>query len=209
MMLMDDTLLPNDYTVTVEFDTKGDSGHEQWLSFERMRTFVTECMDTCIFAHVDNPLIPKLHASLKTNIVTLFEEPIDMVIGMVLMSKLAAISEDRMLIFTVSISSKLGDDVINKIEAEDMLIADTMTNSKVKQLTGNPPWWFRSDAGCTDIILTSKKKVVVKHDQVTWESMQLGWDQPEEVVDDKQAPVLKPNKGLIGWKPKIIDGGKS
>lgn len=209
MMLMDDMLLPNEYTVTVEFDTKGDTPHEQWLAFERMRVFVTECLDTCIFAHIDNPLVPKLHSSIKTNIVTLFEEPIDMVIGLALLGKLAAITEDRMELFALSISSKLGDQVVNKIEGTDMLAADDMLNSKIKQLTGNSPWWFRTDAGCSDIVLTSKKKVVVKHDQIAWESMQLGWDQPEETVDDKQTPVLKSPKGVLGWKPKIIDGGKS
>lgn len=208
MMLMDDALLPNEYTVSVEFDTKGDTAHEQWLAFERMRVFVTECMDTGILAHIDNPLIPKLHASIKTNIITLFEQPIDMVIGLTLLGKLAAISEDRMELFGLSISSRLGDDVVNKIEGTDMLSADGMLNCKVKQLTGNPPWWFRTDAGCTDIILTSKKKVVVKHDQVAWETMQLGWDQADQEFDDKQAPVLKSHKGVLGWKPKIIDGGK-
>lgn len=208
MMLMDDTLLPNDYTITINFDTRGDNPHEQWVAFERMKVFVTECLDTCIWAHVDNPIIPKLHASIKTNIITLFEAPIDMVIGLALMGKLIAITENRIEIFSVEISSKLGDDVVNVVDLDDFLAADYMLNSKIKQLTGNPPWWFRTDAGCTDIVLNSKKKVMVKHDQIAWEAFRLGWEQTDDVVDDAQAPVLKSHKGVLGWKPKIIDGGK-
>lgn len=205
---MDDTLLPNDYTITINFDTRGDNPHEQWVAFERMKVFVTECLDTCIWAHVDNPIIPKLHASIKTNIITLFEAPIDMVIGLALMGKLIAITENRIEIFSVEISSKLGDDVVNVVDLDDFLAADYMLNSKIKQLTGNPPWWFRTDAGCTDIVLNSKKKVMVKHDQIAWEAFRLGWEQTDDVVDDAQAPVLKSHKGVLGWKPKIIDGGK-
>lgn len=205
---MDDTLLPNDYTLTINFDTRGDNPHEQWVAFERMKAFVSEILDTCIFAHIDNPLIPKLHASIKTNIITLFEEPIDMVIGLALMSKLVSITENRIEIFSVEVSSRLGDDVVNYVDGDDMMAASDMLNSKIKQLTGNQPWWFRTDAGCTDIVLATKKKVMVKHDQVAWEALQLGWDQTEEVIDPAQAPVLKSHKGVLGWKPKIIDGGK-
>lgn len=206
---MDDTLLPNDYTLTINFDTRGDNPHEQWVAFERMKAFVSEVLDTCIFAHIDNPLIPKLHASIKTNIITLFEEPIDMVIGLALMSKLVSITENRIEIFSVEISSRLGDDVINHVDGDDMMAASDMLNSRIKQLTGSQPWWFRTDAGCTDIVLATKKKVMVKHDQVDWEKLQLGWEQlSDEVVDTAQAPVLKSHKGVLGWKPKIIDGGK-
>lgn len=209
MPLIDGIMLPNRYEIEVDFDQKNGDSYQEWVAFERMKYFFNEAVDGCIFAHRDNPSVPRLHKDLKTHIMTFAEEPLDMVVGLTFLSKLIFIAEDRLSLLGLRISSSLGDNVVNHIDAEDILETDFLLDKKIKSLTNNDPWWFRSDAGCTDLILQTKKKVTVKHDKVEWESIDLGWIPSEQKLDELGGPLLTYPRGNVGWKPKIIEGGKS
>ena len=208
IMLLEDMMLPNNYEMDIDFDLVGEDPHEQWIAFERIKAFTTDIIDGSLFAKVDNPFIPMLHKSTKSNIITLAEEPIDMIIGLSIMRKLDAITEDRAMINLIAISSDLGEHVKNTVSHDEMLTELFVADNVVKKTTGNDPWWLRADAGCTDLILQNKKKVLVKHDKVEWSKYDLDWTPKEENSSTNTETVLKYPKGKMGWKPKIIDGGR-
>lgn len=206
IVLLDKMLIPNYFTVGIEFLSTGDDGMEQVIAFDRMQCIIEDIMSGAVFANVDNPLIAKLHKNFSAYIVTLPAEPIDYVICATLFSKLLSVVEGRLIIDSVSVSSKMGSDIINIIHEDELAAMDWMVKNKIKEATGNEAWWHRTDSGCTDILLAGKDTNTVIHDIRDWKELELDWASAKSQVDSKEPKVVKfPDK----WSPKIIDGGKN
>ena len=205
-MLIDKMLIPNYFSMGIEFLSTGDDGMEQVLAFDRMQCIIETMMSGAVFANVSNPLVPKLHKNFSAYIVTLPAEPIYYIIAATLFSKLISVVEGRLIVDSVSLSSKMGSDIINIIHEDELAGMDWMSKHPIKDATGNDAWWHRTDAGCTDILLPGKDRSTVIHDVQYWKIFELDWNSAKSPVDTKEAQVVKfPDK----WKPRIIDGGKN
>lgn len=205
MVLFDNTPLPNLYDFSIEFSGDGLDTRAEMIAFDRIKHILNTQMTAAIFADVNNPLIKNIQKNFNAYVITLPTQPIDMIIGPILFSKLISAVEGKLDIKGISISSTLGDDISTYISDEDLGSMTWMLDDKVKEITGNPAWYYRTDAGCTDIIIQNKNGFTVEHDKEDWEEHGLGWEEVKSKIDDQPATIVKfPDKR---WKPKIIDGG--
>jgi len=206
VILMDEALLPNDFEATINFDPNDDDVVKQEIAFERIKFITNGVMANSLLAHIDNPKAAKLHKDFKSMVVTLPGEPGDQLLGYVLLAKLNSVLEHVAQVESIIISSRLGDNIRNLADAEDIPHMEWLHDCRVRQLTGEQPWWHRTDAGCSDIIYASKKKVTVIKDKMDWEELDLGWEPREKIieVDREPAQIIK----FPGWKPQVIQGGK-
>ena len=205
IVLMGESLVPNEFEMIINFDPNNDDADQQEVAFERMRFIINGIMNNSILANVDNPLSAKLHNDYKSMVVTLPGEPGDQLLGYVLMCKLNSVLDNVAVVEGLSISSRLGDNVRNWADSEDVPHLPFLHDNRIKDLTGDQPWWFRSDAGCSDVVIATKKKITVIKDQMLWEEIDLGWQpKPKKKVDSEPAQVIN----FPGWKPKVIQGGK-
>ena len=205
-ILVEKMILPNHFSMSVEFESGAGNDLEQMVAFDRIKYLLNNIIEGCLFASVDHPLISKLEKNFDDYIVTLPTDPMDNVIASVLFSKIISIVEGRLDISSVTFSSRLGEDVSNYIDIDDLSGMDYMIKNKIKEATGTAAWWHRPDAGSTDIILTTKDKVSVMHDKQEWVDYDLDWDSIKMTLTKEDAAVVK--LPANNWKPHVIPGGK-
>lgn len=158
-IVVGEEVLPNSYTVKLSLVMKSLDHTEQLIAFERMKFFVNEYMPyACIVNHM-SPLTDVFQTYFDQKLMQLSEEPNDRTVGAVLHKKLAAVCEGKILIETLTISSKLGS-----------YIHYTLMNEPVPNAmwTKDVPWWNRPDLTLNDY----------KASQVEWTDTQLGFPQP-------------------------------
>lgn len=107
VVYLDDFII-NHYTAELSMITISDNREEQNIAYDRMKSFVSNVLDSAVFISDDHE---KLDAWLNTGsrIIALPDEPVDQIIGIMLYSKLNAVMENRMMISQVEIYSRLGD----------------------------------------------------------------------------------------------------
>ena len=205
-MLVDQIILPNHFSINIEFEAGDSNELEQLVAFDRIKYYINTVLEGSLFANIDNPLVNKLEKSFNVYVITLPAEPMDHIIASVVFSKIISIVEGRLDIHSVTFSSRLGEEVSNYIDTESLASMGYMINNKVKATTGTLAWWHRPDAGSSDIITVGKDKVSVVIDKQEWVDFDLGWESAKIPNGKDAAPVIK--LPVKSWKPKIIPGGK-
>lgn len=89
------------------------------VAMERLKMFVHSELANAIYIHQDQVDLAGIMQMVGANIVTLPEDPVDQIVGMMLYYKLNAIMEDVMLVTSIDISSSLGDGVWYQHDQED------------------------------------------------------------------------------------------
>jgi hypothetical protein len=166
-----ETPLVNFYTVKTEM-TLASEQQDYNTAYGRMKFWINEVMADCVLIAKDNE---KLKTWIDTNarVLTLPDEPVDQLIGMLLYSKLSAISEDRIILHQVSISSALDDDIIYH-HFEDEPLGPFR----------EPGWWNDSQPVWKHKETKGRGKVISLDRQLDWNDYDLDWDQepPDTVV---------------------------
>lgn len=165
----------NSYEVDVQFSVETESIREQNIALERIKYYIAECLEHSIFiSDSDTSAIDKfLDADLK--VCTLPEEPYDQIVGIMLLTKLNAITEGRLVATDISISSRMSDGVICHHDMDE--------NLGPFRLAG---WWNDSSTKITTYSTKSKGKKVVKLAKPAqeWEELDLGWDEKTLIVTE-------------------------
>jgi hypothetical protein len=91
------------------------------VAMERLKTFVNSELANAVYIHQDQVDLAGIMQMIGANIVTLPEDPVDQIVGMMLYCKLNAIMEDVILVTSIDISSSLGDGVWYQHDEEDGL----------------------------------------------------------------------------------------
>jgi len=156
----------NLYNVDINFAVETESIIEQNVALERIKYFLNECLEHSILIHdVETAQIKKYQeAGLK--LCTLPEEPYDQIIGIMLILKLNAITEGKLIVNEVSITSRLSDNVycIHSI--------DENTGPFVED-----GWWHESSPKINTLKPNNKAKKIVKLVKPCddWDDLDLGW----------------------------------
>lgn len=203
-------LLPNEWTIKVDFNGEADDAYEEQIAFDRCRFIIEDCYQDSLFVDINDDTFMKLKDKMAGTIITLPDEPVDSAIAIATLSKFACVAEDRLSFSSMSISSRLSDSVELNITADILSEIPWLLDNPIKSLTGEAAWFMRSNAGITDMWIKSKNKHEVIRDMDDWAKHGLAWDPEqnikrlEEIIEQ---PIPRP-KFTKGWKPKIIDGGK-
>jgi len=199
VIALDDWLGSNHYKCEVYFDIETEDGDQQNIAFERCKIMMQSIFEQALFISMSNPLLQVLAKKTKQKIIALPTEPLDVIMAAVLYLKLNAISEGRLNIEKIKISSNQGDNIWVHFDsnfAEDFGSLDSEYYTTAKET----PWWFRSDPSTCDWFEPNKKDNELKFHfhKSSWDKTLL-WD-----MDKKE----KDSKKTLNWKPQVIDGGK-
>lgn len=110
----------NRYDVRIDMRVTTDQGREYNIAYERMKFWFQDIMHSAVLIHREDP---KLHTWRDTGLACLDfpEKPLDQVLAFMLMSKLTAIVEGRLMILRIGVSSAADDDVMYFCDQEDEL----------------------------------------------------------------------------------------
>lgn len=167
----DGQLQMNDYAVKFYMMTATENPADHNVALNRVKQFIYELENT-IFISEDEVEQCQLYAAAGLNVTTMPTEPVDQVVGIMLYSKLTAITESRLLIGEVELSSTIGDGIIY-LHGENENVNDV-----------NPPeWWFTCDLVHSNLVETDK--VVAMHKGSVWRDLDLQWPDIEDNSDEE------------------------
>lgn len=160
----DGQLQMNEYTVKVYMMTNTHDPDDHNIALNRIKHFVYNELESTIFIDANNVEQCRLYAAAGVNITTMPAEPVDQLIGIMLASKFAAITEERLLIGEVELSSMLSDGIVY-LHGENESVNDVSM----------PAWWHASDLVHCDPELIDTEKVVAIHKHGIWRELNLHW----------------------------------
>jgi len=210
MMLLDNILVPNEWEIKVKFNGESNDPDQEQIAFDRCKFLIDVAYQEALFMHVEEGTFSKLNDKILCHKITLPDEAVDSTIAIATLSKFMCVVEDRLSFDGITISSRISEGVEFYFDASLMKDVIWLLDNPVRKLTGEPAWFMRSDAGTTDIWIQGKKKHEIIRDVDDWKNYSLDWEQTP-VVNPVENLIVPNHKPVIkkGWKPKVIDGGKS
>lgn len=164
----------NMYEVEVFFSVETSSIREQNIALDRIKFFLAETLSNSIFIQDSEEQTIEKYLLADLKVCTLPEEPYDQIIGIMLMAKLNAIAEGRLLVTDISVTSELSDGV-------------TVSHSYEENMGpfGNDGWWNDSSnriSGSTSTSKKSNKIVKLIKPSVDWADIYLTWGNEKDVL---------------------------
>lgn len=176
----------NSYTIGLEIDVNTEDIKEQNIAMERIK-FTLSRIEDCVFVNENEKTAIDNYIKANIKVCTLPDDPYDQIIAVVLLRKLNAVAEDRLVITDISIQSLVCDDIKFYVAIEET--NDFSSKSNV--------WYNENNISIADFHkkINKKEKVVsIKKENFDWNSVGLVWQDPIE----KCKPILieLPNSDL-------------
>jgi hypothetical protein len=164
-----DELQMNNYSVNLSMLTNSLDGKINNIALDRIKYFIYTEIDSTIFINSADTerCIKFIDAGLK--ITTIPDTPVDQLVGIMLYHKLSAITEERLLIDEVEISSSMGEGLIY-IHGE---------HENVDELA-IPDWWKSVDMVHCDPDLIDSDETVTLANLNIWRDLNLEWPDEEK-----------------------------
>lgn len=164
----------NMYDVEVYFSVETSSIREQNIALDRIKFFLAETLANSIFIQDNEEQTIEKYLLADLKVCTLPDEPYDQIIGIMLMTKLNAIAEGRLLVTDISITSELSDGV-------------TVSHSFDENMGpfADEGWWNDSSnriSGTTSTTKKSTKIVKLTKPSVDWADVFLAWENEKDIV---------------------------
>jgi hypothetical protein len=159
----------NNYQIKLNMVTMTVSGRDQNLALSRIKYFVYEILEHSVFLHSKHLDQRKKLTAAGLRVITLPEEPVDQILGMILCTKLNAIMQGRMLVTDLAISSTQGDNVVYCHNVEEA--CGPVENSG---------WWHESDPVYTDHAVNRNQRVITINREAKWHDVDLAWEIQED-----------------------------
>ena len=163
----DGMLRMNRYNVSLWMMTTTLDSESHNVAFDRIKFFIEDSLESGVFINGSNVEQCKLLANAGVKIVTLPDEPVDQLIGIMLYCKLNAICEDRMIIGEVEINSDLGGSVT-------YLHGDEESIGPYDQ----KGWWHDSNLLYCNSKIVETENIVSLGSIASWRDLDLQW--PED-----------------------------
>ena len=160
----------NIYDIDLHFNVETENIKEQNIALERIKFYLSECLENSIFiSDQEEDAIEKyMAANLKVSVLP--EEPYDQIVGIMLMTKLNAIAEGRLVITDVSISSRMSDGVSCMHSIDDNIGPFLLKD-----------WYSESNTKINSYKYSPKNKKILKLIKpIDWADVYMNWDSPEE-----------------------------
>jgi len=162
----------NIYDIDLHFNVETENIKEQTIALERIKFYLSECLENSIFVYdkEEDAIERYLSANLKVSVLP--EEPYDQIVGIMLMTKLNAIAEGRLVITDISISSRMSDGVSCMQDIEDNIGPFVVKD-----------WWNENNTKINSYKYSPKNKKILKLTKlVEWSDVFLNWDKTEEPI---------------------------
>jgi len=203
----DNLLLPNTWTLTLEYDAVSENMLHRDIAMQRLEHMIEEKFNTSVWTNFDNQWVNDFYNKMDTYIITLPSDPYDSLIAATTMLKAQNITANVLDIHSCSIVSKLGYNVENVIEYDE---AEQMALNIDYKEFGDGPWYMRTDAGFTDLLIVDDEDgtpSLIK-DVNDWGGSNLNWD----YYDQKENTLTAADNYIHNnqqerWIPLVIKGG--
>lgn len=165
-IVFQDQYLINQYHVVLDMITTEAKSHQQNIAYERIKFWISEIMENSVMMPIGHH---RAAAFVNTGqrVITLPEEPLDQIVGIMLCCKLNAVCEDRLLITDVTLSSRCGEDMVY-LHSFDENIGPFSANG----------WW--NDAKLIYNNIHEHHDNIVPLSQVTpWKDLGLDWEETQ------------------------------
>jgi len=171
----------NSYDIDLTMNVGTESIEEQNIALERIKHLVHEVLTDAIFINQSETQMIEKYSSANLKVCSLPEDPYDQVIGIMLMVKINAIAEGRLLLTDIQIGSALSDGVSCMVEVEDN-IGPFMSHG----------WWNECSCKINDVKVKNSSKKVVKlvKPKTDWSDIYLAWD-------NNKTKTLTPNSEVL------------
>lgn len=156
------TLVINNFVINLHMDVETDNVREQNVAMERLGYFIDEVLDSTFFVERTQTEVIEKYINAGLKVALLPEEPYDQIFGMILLLKLNAIMEKRLIINDLTIFSKLSDGVKFNVSLE---MAEAI-------FSGNH-WW--NNMSCNVVHQEEKSKKIVQLFSDEWTKIGLSW----------------------------------
>lgn len=163
-----DMLQMNNYSIRLWMMTATTDSESHNIALDRIKYFIGQSLDSGVFINKDNEEQCKLLANAGVKIITLPEEPVDQLVGIMLYCKLNAICEDRMIIGEVEIRSELGGE-ITYMHGEDEPIGPY----------DQAGWWNDANLIHYHSKITETENIVSLSTIASWRELDLHWPDDE------------------------------
>lgn len=163
-VVWDDRVLCNDYRIRVDWTTVTDDSREQNIAYERVKYWLFDVMEHSVMVNQDHDKVAVLQTTGQ-HIIQMPADPVDAVIAVMLFAKLSAITEQRMSLTEVAVSSEQGGHVQYLQSAEE----DFM-------MFGDPGWWQDARPAWSHTKPRRGNKIVSLARMPEWHELDLSWD---------------------------------
>ena len=170
----DDKFLINSFNVSMSILIETPEALEQNIAIERIGYFIYTCINHSIFVNEDDVKAIQLYKKAGINVVVTPDDPYDQILAMLLVVKLNAITEGRLTITDLTLSSTLSDGIRFCIVSE--IAEDTID-------TSNPTLWWNQPNLCiahNNTIDLQPQNIVKLFGDEGWKESGLAW-KPKKV----------------------------
>ena len=179
-MVYQKKFLINLYSIELKMITATSDPDEQNIAYERIRYWIDSVLNDGVLIADDSEIITA-YRETGQRLIALPSEPVDQVIGFVLFSKFNAITESRLIITDLEISSGHGDSMIYEHNENESINGFEYTG-----------WWNDSKPCWAN---NSKKKrgtskVITLDRMPEWKELDLDWGNTELTNDKDHSTVL-------------------
>jgi hypothetical protein len=164
----------NRYFCSVDFHAIDADREQTNLAYERMRYWIENVMDESVMISYNSDL-HSAYQMTGQRIISLPDEPVDQLVGIMLFCKLSSITQQRVIISEISISSTLGDEVIY------MHAYNENTGPFHQPGWWNDPspiWYNKKDH-------RAKDKVVNLNRAADWSDLDLDWKNSDQKINNQ------------------------
>lgn len=178
-----DNFYLNVYTVLIYFDIETTSALEQFVSMERIRYFFQKNLENSIFINENHTDIIEKYLDASLKVCTFPEDPFDQMVAIMLVKKLNAILEGRMVVTDVSVTSVYSDEIHHLHSIEENCGP-----------FNEPGWWDDPSPKVNNInsISSAKSKKLVKliKQTVSWDELNLSFDLKDPFDTSKNSEIV-------------------
>jgi hypothetical protein len=168
----------NHYTVEVDMLTATPDILEQNVAFLRIRYILEDALSDVVFINHDETDAIDAMINSGMSVAITPEEPVDQIIGMLIHSKLSTVTQNRVIIRSVRVSSVRGDNII--YEHDD---------AEFNPLMATDGWWSSLDPDDIRTIGIDDQISVIAANR-HWRDLELGWIDTEETESTENIVVF-------------------
>lgn len=160
----DETYMMNLYSMKLYIDIITDNDNEQLTALERIHYFIKNYVEHALFICEEHKSQINLFEKAGLTVLTIPEEPYDQIVGLILLRKFNAITENRIVVSEIKFGSKLSSDIRFHNTAEESEEFDEVA------------WYNDGTLSIQHAHKKVKKDKIVKFDELEdWNKVGLVW----------------------------------
>lgn len=176
---IDDALQLNHYEINLNLETQSTDRSAINIAMDRLKCFINLELSSAVFVNQKETDLCEILQMVGANVVTLPDEPVDQIVGLMLFCKLNAIMEGVMAVTALDICSGLGDNVWYEHCEEDAIGPFSA-----------PGWWHGPGTNHNNLTVNEITDKVLKVVPNPWAEYGLLWPDTVDKTQETQHTVV-------------------